>query len=59
MRAIMQHPRLQGLRRWSLVTRDAHGLYQRFGFAPLGAPERWMEVHNADVYKSSEKSAGE
>ncbi|HZQ24576.1 MAG TPA: GNAT family N-acetyltransferase [Terriglobales bacterium] len=56
--AIMQHPSLQGLRRWSLVTRDAHGLYQPFGFTPLHAPDRWMEVHNPDVYKNSDKCSG-
>jgi len=43
MQCIMAHPDLQGLRRWSLVTRDAHELYQQFGFRPLTAPDRWME----------------
>lgn len=42
MQAIVTHPRLQGLRRWHLVTRDAHGLYAQFGFEPLDAPERHM-----------------
>lgn len=42
MAAILAHPRLQGLRRWSLVTRDAHALYAQFGFVPLDAPERHM-----------------
>lgn len=50
MECILQHPQLQGLRRWSLVTSDAHGLYSQFGFIPLQAPERWMEIHNRDVY---------
>ena len=50
MECIMQHPLLQGLRRWSLVTGDAHGLYSQFGFTPLQAPERWMEIHQRDVY---------
>lgn len=40
---ITAHPRLQGLRRWVLATKDAHGLYARFGFTPLDAPERFME----------------
>ena len=53
MKCIMEHPRLQGLRRWSLVTRDAHGLYGQFGFQPLKSPERWMEAHFPDVYTSS------
>lgn len=42
MEAAMAHPDLQGLRRWHLVTRDAHGLYAQFGFVPLDAPERHM-----------------
>ncbi|HEX7832359.1 MAG TPA: GNAT family N-acetyltransferase [Thermoanaerobaculia bacterium] len=42
MQAIIDHPPLQGLRRWLLVTRDAQGLYAQFGFAPLDAPERHM-----------------
>ena len=37
------HPRLQGLRRWILATKDAHGLYAQYGFTPLSAPERFME----------------
>ena len=44
MECIMQHPRLQGLRRWSLVTEDAQGLYAQFGFTPLRMPERHMEL---------------
>jgi GNAT superfamily N-acetyltransferase len=51
MECVLRDPRLRGLRRWSLVTRDAHGLYSQFGFMPLAAPERWMEIHNPDVYK--------
>ena len=43
MEAIVGHPDLQGLRRWLLVTRDAHPLYERFGFRPLAGPERHME----------------
>ena len=35
---------LQGLRRWALVTDDAHGLYARFGFEPLAEPRRHMEL---------------
>ena len=50
MECIVQHPQLQGLRRWSLVTGDAHGLYSQFGFTSLAAPERWMEIHKPDVY---------
>ncbi len=43
METIVQHPQLQGLRRWLLVTRDAHGLYRQAGFTALQKPERWME----------------
>jgi len=50
MQAIMDHPELQGLRRWSLVTRDAHGLYEQFGFTPLANPQLYMERHDPDVY---------
>ncbi len=44
MRAVRSHPELQGLRRWHLVTRDAHALYAQFGFAPLETPERHMAI---------------
>lgn len=37
-----REPTLQSVRRWCLATRDAHGLYQRFGYRPVPA-ERWME----------------
>jgi GNAT superfamily N-acetyltransferase len=44
MQTIKQHPDLQGLRRWSLATLDAHGLYTQFGFTELARPDRWMEI---------------
>jgi GNAT superfamily N-acetyltransferase len=50
MRSILDHPDLQGLRRWLLATRDAHGLYARFGFQPLKEVENYMTLHNPDVY---------
>jgi GNAT superfamily N-acetyltransferase len=50
MECVMQHPRLQGLRRWSLVTSDAHGLYAQFGFEPLKKPQNYMELHRPHVY---------
>jgi GNAT superfamily N-acetyltransferase len=50
MECIMEHPELQGLRRWLLVTRDAHGLYKKSGFEPLAHPERLMEIHSAAIY---------
>ena len=46
METIMSHPELQGLRRFLLATRDAHGLYAQYGFALLASPERWMEKFN-------------
>lgn len=51
MECIIAHPQLQGLRRWTLATRDAHGLYAKFGFTPLKNPGRFMELHNPDVYR--------
>lgn len=53
MECIMQHPRLQGLRRWSLVTSDAHGLYAQFGFDPLKKPQNYMELHRPGVYQQT------
>ncbi len=50
MEVIMSHPALQHLRRFALVTRDAQGLYERFGFRHLANPERHMEIRRADVY---------
>lgn len=51
MQCILEHPALQGLRRWILLTRDAHGLYQQFGFTPLKSAERYMELHRPNVYE--------
>ena len=51
LRMAMDHPTLQGLRRWSLVTADAQGLYGQFGFTPLAQPERHMERVDRDVYR--------
>jgi GNAT superfamily N-acetyltransferase len=47
----MDHPMLQGLRRWSLATADAHGLYRQFGFSPVAQPERHMERLNPEIYR--------
>lgn len=57
MEQVIQHSDLQGLRRMLLATRDAHALYAKFGFKPLVAPERIMEIHNPNVYGCSVKSA--
>jgi GNAT superfamily N-acetyltransferase len=51
MECVVSHPDLQGLRRWILATRDAHGLYTKFGFTPLKKPEIFMERHDPDVYR--------
>ena len=51
MEVIMSHPELQGLRRMMLATRDAHGLYEKFGFTQLTNVDRWMQIHDPDVYK--------
>jgi GNAT superfamily N-acetyltransferase len=48
MGCVVSHPDLQGLRRFLLGTRDAHGLYQRYGFAPLADPTRFLEVFRPD-----------
>ena len=50
MEVIRAHPDLQGLRRWSLATRDAHGLYARFGFRTPAHPERLMEIVEENLY---------
>ncbi len=50
MECMLAHPELQGFRRWFLLTSDAHGLYEKFGFTPLAAPDRWMEKHARDAY---------
>jgi GNAT superfamily N-acetyltransferase len=52
MEVILSHPELQGFRRWVLATRDAHGLYARFGFIPLHRPERWMERPDLNMQES-------
>ena len=56
-KALMQmatdHPKLQGLRRWGLVTWDAHGLYEQFGFTAISRPDRFMEKTVPDIYKKA------
>jgi len=47
LECIFSHPDLLGLRRWCLLTRDAHGLYSQFGFTELNDPSRWMEKYDA------------
>src|SRR5512147_3041525 len=50
MESILAHPELQGLRRWMLVTRDAHGLYRKFGWRVTPEPGKHMEILRRDVY---------
>jgi N-acetylglutamate synthase-like GNAT family acetyltransferase len=51
MECVMSHPSLQGLRRFSLATRDAHGLYRQFGFGDLSKPDTLMEILRPDIYR--------
>lgn len=53
MQFIMGHEDLQGLRRFLLATKDAHGLYAQFGFAALADPSRIMENLKPDVYRQA------
>jgi len=50
MRFTLNHPHLQGLRRITLATSNAHGLYEKFGFTGLNLPETHMEIYRPDVY---------
>lgn len=50
MDSIMQHPQLQGLRRWILLTSTASWLYSKYHFTPLPKPEIYMELYNPNVY---------
>ena len=53
MTFILEQSDLQNLKRWLLATRDAHGLYAQFGFAPLSNPEMWMDIMNPNAYATS------
>lgn len=50
METIINHPDLQNFRRWILATKDAHTLYEKFGFSALKFPERWMEKPAPNAY---------
>lgn len=52
MECILDHPDLQGLRRWSLVTKDAR-IYEKFGFTLPKGPEYYMEILDSEIYKKS------
>lgn len=57
MAAVVNHPELQGLRRFTLATADAHGLYSRFGFTPLSKPHTFMERYFPHVYATEPQQA--
>jgi len=50
MQSVQAHPGLQGLRRWMLMTADAHKLYESYGFSALAKPDRAMEISKPDIY---------
>ncbi|MEQ1819700.1 MAG: GNAT family N-acetyltransferase [Terricaulis sp.] len=50
VQTFQRHPELQGLRRWLLGTKDAHGVYAPLGFTPVEAPERLMHIKNSNPY---------
>lgn len=52
IREILAHPKLAGVRRFLLATRDAHGLYARFGFKPLAQPDSFMTFQNPNAHPS-------
>lgn len=54
MQNIVEHPRLANLRRFVLATRDAHGLYEQFGFKPLAHPDTFMEIWVLDIYTKAQ-----
>ena len=53
MEYILQHEKLQGLRRFMLATRDAHTLYEQFGFISTPNPKNIMEIKKEDIYQTS------
>ena len=52
MEQILDHPSLQGLRRWLLTTQDAHTFYERLGFVRNPFPERFMVIDQKNLYSS-------
>lgn len=55
VQTILQAPFLQGLRRWMLATKDAHGLYAQQGFIPLEDPTIFMQISKPDIYLETER----
>jgi N-acetylglutamate synthase-like GNAT family acetyltransferase len=54
MKVVFSHPQLQGLRRFCLGTRDAHKLYEQFGFYVIKKPELWMEIKHENIYSKNQ-----
>lgn len=54
MKTIMNHVKLQGLRRWILLTGDAHGLYKKFGWKELADSTKWLELYDYNVYQKND-----
>ncbi len=54
MNAIMNHVKLQGLRRWILLTGNAHDLYKKFGWKELADSTLWMELNDRNVYQKND-----
>lgn len=52
MDAVMAHSDLQGLRRFMLATKDAHGLYSKYGFSPVADASMLMQNWQPDIYKN-------
>ncbi|WP_271785438.1 GNAT family N-acetyltransferase [Aquimarina algiphila] len=52
IKTIMDFPKLEGLRRWILLTGDAHELYRKYGWTDLADSSKWMELHNKNVYSN-------
>jgi GNAT superfamily N-acetyltransferase len=52
MSCVFSHSELQGLRRFCLGTKDAHKLYEKFGFKVIPEPQNWMEIRVKDIYKT-------
>jgi N-acetylglutamate synthase-like GNAT family acetyltransferase len=55
MDAVIEHPNLQGLRRWILLTSTADWLYEKYGFTKLPKPDLYMELFDPNVYKTDIK----
>jgi N-acetylglutamate synthase-like GNAT family acetyltransferase len=56
MDCVMNHPHLQGLRRWILLTNTADWLYEKYGFTKLPNPEWYMELYNPNLYKANDQA---